>query len=103
LQPWAAKTFEPEVGNTGPKTYAKVFELLLRLKANMIWPAMHPGTTPFFDVPGNKEIAAAYGIIIGSSHAEPMLRNNVGEWNEKTMGRFNYLTNKGCTHIGKNV
>src|SRR5439155_13757211 len=41
LQPWAAKTFEPEVGNIGPKTYARVFELLLRLRANTIWPAMH--------------------------------------------------------------
>ena len=94
LQPWAAKTFEPEVGNIGPKTYAKIFELLLRLKANLIWPAMHPGTAPFFTVKGNKEMAAAYNIIIGTSHAEPMLRNNVGEWKEPSMGKFNYLTNK---------
>ena len=41
LNPWAAKTFEPEVGNIGPKTYAKICELLLRLKANTLWPAMH--------------------------------------------------------------
>lgn len=94
LQPWAAKTFEPETGDIGPKTYAKVFELLLRLKANMIWPAMHPSTKAFFHYPGNVSTAGDYGIIIGSSHAEPMLRNNVGEWDEKTMGRFNYLTNK---------
>jgi hypothetical protein len=94
LRPWASNTFEPEVNNIGPKTYAKVFELLLRLKANLIWPAMHPGTDAFYSVPGNKEITAAYSIIIGSSHAEPMLRNNVGEWNEKTMGAFNYITNK---------
>ena len=38
LQPWAAKTFEPEIGSLGPKTYARVFELLLRLRANCIWP-----------------------------------------------------------------
>ena len=94
LQPWAAKTFEPETGDIGPKTYAKVFELLLRLKANLIWPAMHPSTKAFFYYPGNVQAAADYAIIIGSSHAEPMLRNNVGEWNEKTMGHFNYLTNK---------
>ncbi|MDI3319274.1 glycosyl hydrolase 115 family protein [Pinibacter soli] len=94
LRPWAANTFEPTVKNIGPKTYAKIFELLLRLNANFIWPAMHPGTTAFFAVPGNKEVAALYSIIIGSSHAEPMLRNNVGEWNEKTMGDFNYFTNK---------
>ncbi len=94
LRPWAAKTFEPGVNNIGPKTYAKVFELLLRLKANLIWPAMHPGTDAFFSVHGNKETAAKYDIVIGSSHAEPMLRNNVGEWDEKTMGHFNYITNK---------
>ncbi|MEO6674760.1 MAG: glycosyl hydrolase 115 family protein, partial [Ginsengibacter sp.] len=94
LQPWAAKTFEPETRDIGPKTYAKVFELLLRLKANMIWPAMHPSTKAFFHYPGNPKTAEDYQIMIGSSHAEPMLRNNVGEWNVKTMGRFNYFTNK---------
>jgi len=94
LQPWAAKTFEPETGDIGPKTYAKVFELLLRLKANLIWPAMHPSTKAFFHYPGNVTTASDYQIIVGSSHAEPMLRNNVGEWNEKTMGHFNYITNK---------
>ncbi|MBC7903981.1 MAG: glycosyl hydrolase 115 family protein [Gemmatimonadaceae bacterium] len=94
LQPWAAKTFEPETGDIGPKTYAKVFELLLRLKANLIWPAMHPSTKAFFHYPLNKDTAAAYDIIVGSSHAEPMLRNNVGEWRKETMGEFNYLTNQ---------
>jgi hypothetical protein len=94
LQPWAAKTFEPETGDIGPKTYAKVFELLLRLKANLIWPAMHPCTKAFFHYPGNVKTAEDYQIVIGSSHAEPMLRNNVDEWNEKTMGHFNYFTNK---------
>jgi hypothetical protein len=94
LQPWAAKTFEPETGDIGPKTYAKIFELLLRLKANLIWPAMHPSTKAFYHYPGNEKVAADYCMVIGSSHAEPMLRNNVGEWNEKTMGAFNYLTNK---------
>jgi hypothetical protein len=94
LQPWAAKTFEPETGDIGPKTYAKVFELILRLKGNLIWPAMHPCTKAFFHYPENKKVAEDYSIVIGSSHAEPMLRNNVGEWNEKTMGHFNYVTNK---------
>ncbi|QJD95239.1 hypothetical protein HH214_04780 [Mucilaginibacter robiniae] len=94
LQPWAAKTFEPETGDIGPKTYAKVFELLLRLRANLIWPAMHPSTKPFYYYPENLKVAEDYQIVIGSSHAEPMLRNNVGEWNEKTMGSFNYVTNQ---------
>lgn len=44
LRPWASKTLDPETGNIGPKTYAKIFELMLRLKLNYIWPAMHPGS-----------------------------------------------------------
>ena len=94
LQPWAAKTFEPETGDIGPKTYAKIFELMLRLRANLIWPAMHDCTKAFFTIPGNAKVAEDYGILLGTSHAEPMLRNNVGEWNEKTMGHYNYINNK---------
>ncbi|MFV8271240.1 glycosyl hydrolase 115 family protein [Flavobacterium sp. GT2N3] len=98
LRPWASKTFEPEVGNIGPKTYSKIFELLLRLKANTIWPAMHEGTTAFFKIPGNAKIVEEYQIVVGSSHAEPMLRNNVDEWKEKEMGHFNYVTNRESVH-----
>lgn len=94
LQPWAAKTFEKETGDIGPKTYEKIFQLLLRLKANTIWPAMHPSTKGFFTLAGNKEIAQKYHMIIGSSHAEPMLRNNVDEWKPKVYGDYNYFTNK---------
>jgi len=93
LEPWASKTFEPSAGNMGPKTYAKIFELLLRLKANMVWPGMHPNTEPFFQVTGNLETAREWEIVVGTSHAEPMLRNNVGEWDHETMGDFNYQTN----------
>ena len=63
LRPWAEKTFEPETGAIGPKTYAKVFELLLRLRANYLWPAMHPDTRAFNFFPTNKEIADTYGIV----------------------------------------
>jgi hypothetical protein len=93
LQPWAAHTFEPEVEDIGPKTYEKIFQLLIRLKANTIWPAMHPCTKAFFSIPGNKEMAEKYHIYIGTSHAEPMLRNNVDEWNEEEDGDYNYFTN----------
>jgi hypothetical protein len=93
LQPWAAKTFEPETGDIGPKTYEKIFQLLLRLKANTIWPAMHPCTKGFFTIHGNKEMAEKYHMVVGSSHAEPMLRNNVDEWKEKIFGEYNYFTN----------
>ncbi|MFT3829075.1 MAG: glycosyl hydrolase 115 family protein [Opitutaceae bacterium] len=93
LVPWAARTHEPEVGNLGPKTYGRLFELLLRLRANTLWPAMHPGTTPFHRMPGNAALADAYAIVVGSSHAEPMLRNNVGEWTQDK-DLYNYATNR---------
>ena len=83
LQPWAAKTFDPQLGDIGPKTYARVFELLLRLKANTLWPAMHGCTKAFNLYPDNKVVADDYAIVMGSSHAEPMLRNNVTEWTDK--------------------
>jgi hypothetical protein len=95
LRPWAAKTLEPEAGNIGPKTYAKVFELLLRLRANYLWPAMHPGTRAFNFYPTNKFLADDYGIVMGSSHCEQMLRDNVDEWDEKQSGDYNFVTNPG--------
>ncbi|TDD94289.1 glycosyl hydrolase 115 family protein [Flavobacterium cellulosilyticum] len=93
LQRWAALNFEPETGDIGPKTYAKVFELLLRLRANTIWPAMHSSTKPFYSYPQNKVVADDYAIVIGTSHAEPMLSNINTEWNHKTMGEYRYDTN----------
>ena len=93
LQPWAARTFEPEVKNIGPKTYTKVFELLLRLRANTIWPAMHECTKAFHLVPGNAAIADKYAIVLGSSHAEPMLRSNTSEWTAPK-DDYNYLKNR---------
>jgi hypothetical protein len=83
LKPWAAKTFDPQLGDIGPKTYARIFELLLRLKANTVWPAMHNCTKAFNLYPDNKVVADDYAIVMGSSHAEPMLRNNVTEWTDK--------------------
>jgi hypothetical protein len=93
LRPWAAKTFDPETGNIGPKTYAKVFELLLRLRANYLWPAMHPDTRAFNFYPADKELADAYGIVMGSSHCEQMLRDNVDEWERDGHGEYNFVTN----------
>ncbi len=93
LQPWAAKNFEPETGDIGPKTYEKIFQLLLRLKANTIWPAMHPCTSAFYHIPDNNEIAKKYHIVVGTSHCEPMLRNNVDEW-KLPHNQYNYFNNK---------
>ena len=93
LRPWASKTFDPETGNIGPKTYAKVFELLLRLHANYLWPAMHPDTRAFNFYPTDKELADDYGIVMGSSHCEQMLRDNVDEWARDGHGDYNFVTN----------
>jgi hypothetical protein len=94
LQPWAAKTFEPETKDIGPKTYARVCELLLRLKANYLWPAMHPCTKAFNLYPQNKVVADDYAIVMGSSHCEQMLRNNVTEYDEKKIGPWDYDQNR---------
>jgi hypothetical protein len=94
---WASKTFDPEFGNIGPKTYEKVFELLLRLRLNYLWPAMHACSTAFGSVPENAALADKFGIVVGSSHCEPMLYNNVN-WNERTQGRWNYTLNRDVIH-----
>ena len=96
LREWAHEKMDKRLpkGTIGPRTYKKIFELLLRLRANTIWPAMHEGTAAFFTVKGNREVADSCGIFVGSSHCEPLLRNNVGEWNEKKRGDYNFITNK---------
>lgn len=99
LRPWSYMNYEPsDKTEIGTATYRKIFELLLRLRGNTIWPAMHEGTTAFFQLEGAKAAADSCGIIVGSSHCEPLLRNNVGEWNVKERGRFNYRTNRDEVH-----
>lgn len=97
LRPWASETFAPDEADDrpgiGPTTYARIFELLLRLKANTIWPAMHPGTKAFYRYPENPEVAQQYAIIVGTSHCEPLHRNNVDEW-DGSPNEWNYATNR---------
>ena len=97
LNPWASKTFDPDFKNIGPKTYEKVFELMLRLRLNYIWPAMHACSTEFGSVPENAALADDYAIVAGASHCEPMLYNNV-KWDEKQKGPWNYSTNRDAIH-----
>lgn len=92
LQPWAALNYETEKGDIGPKTYVKVFELLLRLRANTIWPAMNESTKAFYSSPENKVVADNYAIVVGSSHAEPMLGDINPEWNHKNKGGHRHRT-----------
>lgn len=95
LLPWSNRTYEPSQvkGEIGPRTHQRIFELLLRLRANTYWPAMHECTLPFFLTKGNKEVADAYGIYIGSSHCEPMVCNAAGEWRRRGEGEYDYVNN----------
>jgi len=96
LKTWAAENFEKELGDIGPKTYDKVCELLLRLKGNMLAPAMHSCTGAFYSHPESQVKAAEWGIMITTSHCEPLLFNNAAEseWKKEVDGEWNYLTNK---------
>jgi hypothetical protein len=73
-----------------------VCELLLRLKANMLAPAMHDCTGAFYSHPESQKVAAEWGIMITTSHCEPLLFNNAApsEWDKERDGEWNYLTNK---------
>ena len=93
---WSTQTFSPQDNpeTISAQTYREMFKLLLRLRGNTLWPGMHPGTTPFFQVPGARQAADSCAIYIGTSHCEPLLRNNVGEWDVAKRGRYNYITNR---------
>ncbi|WP_443938901.1 glycosyl hydrolase 115 family protein [Pedobacter sp. MW01-1-1] len=96
INPWSYQTFEPSKikGQIGPKTHAQIFELLLRLRANTYWPAMHSVSVAFYQTPGNKEIADKYGIVVGASHCEPMMRNANYEWKIDGVGNYDYVHNR---------
>lgn len=94
LMPWSSRNYEPaDQQQIGPKTNRRIFELLLRLRANTYWPAMHECTLPFFLTKGNREVAAEFGIFIGSSHCEPMVCNAAGEWRRRGEGDYDYVNN----------
>ncbi|PJJ07649.1 glycosyl hydrolase family 67 [Flavobacterium sp. 1] len=81
-------------GGINSKMYATIFELLLRLKANYLWPAMW-GKSFNEDDPLNPVIADEYGIVMGTSHHEPMMRSQK-EYTDrkKEIGEWNYASNK---------
>ena len=90
---WAHKQF----GGINSKMYVHVFELLLRLKGNYLWPAMWAPKAFNDDDPQNLILADAMGVVMGSSHHEPMTRAQ-NEWHRNkdqgvTGGRWDYSTN----------
>jgi len=92
LTGWVKNTFGTDYGDH--RFYEKVFELILRLKGNFLWPAMW-GWAFYADDPENGKLADRMGVIMGTSHHEPMARNHQEyarhrqEW-----GAWNYQTNQ---------
>ena len=79
------------VANYGHEFYERIFELLLRLKANYLWPAMWNNAFNEDDT-ANARLADEYGIVMGTSHQEPMLRAQK-EWDRRylnSLGTWNY-------------
>ncbi|MET7752482.1 glycosyl hydrolase 115 family protein [Micromonospora sp. NPDC005367] len=115
---WAKRKFPTGNGTPDVNFYRHVYELMLRLRLNTLWPAMHLSSTAFNAVtdtgrydegtPINAREAAAFGVVASSSHAELMLRNNEGEWRQwydrnkdaldikgsDAVAAFNYSINK---------
>lgn len=87
LTGWVTEKF----GNYNHQFYEKVFELLLRLKANFLWPAMWNNAFADDD-PQNMILADEYGIVMSTSHHEPMMRADK-EWNRHGKGPWEYSKN----------
>jgi hypothetical protein len=88
LKGWATATF----GGFNAKFYGRVFELILRLKGNFLWPAMW-GKAFYDDDPANKATARRYDVVIGTSHHEPLMRAHV-EWERYGKGPWDYTKNE---------
>ena len=105
---WARQKFPTDKGTPDANYYRHVYEMMLRLRLNTLWPAMHEGTTSFngatdsgmYDAgtPINAEGAAEYGVIMSSSHAELMLRSNVEEWRPFWERNRERLSIQGATY-----
>ncbi|MGZ5285937.1 MAG: glycosyl hydrolase 115 family protein [Flavisolibacter sp.] len=88
LSNWSREKF----GGFNHHFYEKVFELMLRLKSNYLWPAMW-GNAFYDDDLKNIESAKLYGIVIGTSHHEPLMRAH-DEWRRYGKGKWNYDSNQ---------
>ncbi|KAI0965270.1 hypothetical protein F4678DRAFT_453270 [Xylaria arbuscula] len=79
--------------------YRHVFDMLLRLKGNFLWPSMWksfvyaPGNIFFTDDPGNMQLADDYGIVVSTSHHEPM-QKATNEWNDTVYGPWDWQENR---------
>ncbi len=87
LYGWVNETF----GGFNVDFYETVFELILRMKGNFLWPAMW-GKSIYDDDPRSPELADEMGVVLGTSHHEPMSRAHV-EWDRYGSGAWNYESN----------
>ena len=100
LSRWVTDVFNRENNASGvmnEKIYARIFELILRLKGNYIWAAMHVNS--FNNIQANIDTLHEYGVVLGSSHCDMLLRTNVHEWENwcRVNGKnnaYDYTTNK---------
>jgi hypothetical protein len=88
LSGWAKETF----GGFNHKFYGKLFELILRLRGNYLWPAMW-GNAFYDDDPENGPLADEMGIVMGTSHHEPLMRAHA-EWAKYGKGPWDYSRNE---------
>ncbi|KAI0867651.1 hypothetical protein GGS24DRAFT_484953 [Hypoxylon argillaceum] len=99
LTGWWSKTHGVDHQPLNVEFYKHIFDMLLRLKGNFIWPAMwkswlpKPGNIFFTDDPGNIQLADDYGIVVSTSHHEPM-QKATNEWNETITGPWDWEKNK---------
>ena len=87
LGPWARETF----GGINAKFYEKVGELILRQRGNYLWPAMW-GKSYFEDDPGTAALLDEMGVVVGTSHHEPLMRAHV-DWEKAKAGKWDYTKN----------
>ncbi|TYT25396.1 glycosyl hydrolase [Luteimonas viscosa] len=85
---WSRETF----GGTNHRFYERVFQLILRHKANYLWPAMWQPRAFYDDDPRNAELADEYGVVVATSHHEPMMRAH-DEWSRYGKGPWDYTRN----------
>ena len=85
---WSKASF----GGTNHRFYERVFQLIMRHKANYLWPAMWLPRAFYDDDPRNAELADEYGVVIATSHHEPMMRAH-DEWSRYGKGPWDYSRN----------
>ena len=81
----------------------RVCELLLRLQANYLCPAMHDASMAFHRIPEKSAVVDSFAIVMGSSHCEPLLFNTTAESKRDKMGEWDYINNKEGVNKGVEI